>query len=404
MARLTTSGTLGRSVLTIGVVGLCLGLIAAVAVAVLGRSDENTITVDFDRTVSLYEGSKVRILGVDVGLVEKITPRGQTVRATITWDADYDVPADAVALIVSPSVVGDRFVQLAPAYTGGAKLEDGAHLDQSRTGTPTELDETFEALNTVAVTLGPEGLNEDGSLSEMLANSAKNLDGKGAEIRESIAALAELSQTAEGTKDEFFSSLEQIETFVSALEANDASVRRFNSSLAAVSDVLADESDDLQSALRELAAALSEVQGYVAENRTALRKNIDGLNDVTKTLARQRKEIASILELGPKALSNLAKTYNPTTGAIDGRASIKGSRDGRFTTLTDSTFVRAACGPAVAQDSSYQSACDAMGEIIAFLAENAQAAGGYGAAARGAAVPAAGADARTSLEYLLGVA
>src|SRR5690606_28636381 len=105
MARLTTSGTLGRSVLTIGVVGLCLGLIAAVAVAVLGRSDENTITVDFDRTVSLYEGSKVRILGVDVGLVEKITPRGQTVRATITWDADYDVPADAVALIVSPSVV-----------------------------------------------------------------------------------------------------------------------------------------------------------------------------------------------------------------------------------------------------------------------------------------------------------
>ncbi|RYZ64759.1 MAG: MCE family protein, partial [Proteobacteria bacterium] len=251
----------------------CLALVAVATAATVTRSDQNTVTVDFERTVSLYEGSKVRILGVDVGTVEKITPRGQTVRAEISWDAEFDVPADAKALVVSPSVVGDRFVQLAPAYTGGPKLRSGSHLDQSRTGTPTELDETFAALDDVATTLGPDGLNKDGAVSDLVANSADNLEGKGAEIRESIAALAKLSTTVDGTKDEFFTSIEQIERFVSALETNDASVRRFNSSLAGVSQVLAGEGDDLQAAVRELAGALTQVQSYVAENRGVLRKN-----------------------------------------------------------------------------------------------------------------------------------
>ena len=37
------------------------------------------------------------------------------------YDAKVDVPADAQAVIIAPSVVGDRFVQLTPAYEGGRR-------------------------------------------------------------------------------------------------------------------------------------------------------------------------------------------------------------------------------------------------------------------------------------------
>lgn len=360
-----------RAVLAVVAAGVVLGLVVALALVVLSGADRRTITVDFERSVSLYEGSKVRILGVDVGTVEKLTPRGQNVRARISWDGEYDVPADAKAVIVSPSVVGDRFVQLVPAYTGGAKLNDGAHIDQSRTGTPTELDETYAALDRVATTLGPKGLNEEGAVSDLLANSAKNLDGKGAEIRESIAALSKLTKTADGSKDELFASVEQIERFVSALEANDDSVRRFNASLAGVSDVLAGEGDDLQLAVRELASALQQVQGYVAENRTSLRRNVDGLSKVTTSLSKQRKELAKILESGPKALANLATAYNPTNGTIDARTSLRGSETGEFTVMTTAEQVQGFCGPVAQQNSDYRPACLAMGKILVWLGQQA---------------------------------
>lgn len=385
-----------RAVLTVLVAAVVLALAAAASVAIVARGDRTTITVDFERSVSLYEGSKVRILGVDVGTVEKLTPRGQNVRAVISWDGDHDVPADAKAVIVSPSVVGDRFVQLVPAYTGGAKLQDGAHLDQSRTGTPTELDETFAALDRVATTLGPDGLNEDGAVSDLLSSSAKNLDGKGAELRESIEALSKLTRTADGSKDELFASVEQIERFVSALEANDASVRRFNASLAGVSDVLADEGDDLQLAVRELAAALQQVQGYVAENRTALRKNVRGLTSVTKSLSKQRKELAQILESGPRALSNLATAYNPTNGTIDARTSLRGSETGEFTVMTTPEQVQGFCGPVNQQNPDYRPACLAMGKVLVWLGQQADPSSAQGATG-------ASADPRT-LADIMGVA
>ncbi len=78
---------------------LVLALVAALVVVVLPRATKNTVTVDFERTVSLYEGSKVRILGVDVGTVEKITPRGEhRARASSPGTPTYDVPADVQAL------------------------------------------------------------------------------------------------------------------------------------------------------------------------------------------------------------------------------------------------------------------------------------------------------------------
>ena len=78
-----------------------------------------TLTAHFPRTVSIYEGSDVRVLGVPVGTVDTVTPSGTDVVVTMSYDAEVKVPEDAAAVIVSPSIVGDRFVQLTPVYTDG---------------------------------------------------------------------------------------------------------------------------------------------------------------------------------------------------------------------------------------------------------------------------------------------
>ena len=119
-----------------------LAVVAALGLALLQRGEEQkTLTASFPRTVSLYEGSDVRILGVPVGTVETVTPTGTDVTVTMTYDAKYKVPADAEAVIITPAIVGDRFVQLTPVYTGGEVLDSGEKLSTEITSTPHELDE-----------------------------------------------------------------------------------------------------------------------------------------------------------------------------------------------------------------------------------------------------------------------
>ena len=71
-------------------------------------------------TISVYEGSDVRVLGVPVGTVTRVEPTGTDVTVTMAYDDDVKLPADAKAVIIAPSVVGDRYVQLTPAYSGRA--------------------------------------------------------------------------------------------------------------------------------------------------------------------------------------------------------------------------------------------------------------------------------------------
>ncbi len=112
---------------------------------------------------------------------------------------------------MSPSIVGDRFVQLAPAYNGGAVLKDNAFLSIDRSAVPIELDAIYQSLDDLAVALGPKGANKEGALSRFIGDSAKQLDGQGAQLNQTIQNFGKLSTTLSNNKDELFGSLREVE-------------------------------------------------------------------------------------------------------------------------------------------------------------------------------------------------
>ena len=92
--------------------GLALVLVAALVVLLWPGGGQRTVRAEFVRAVGLYKGSDVRILGVKVGEVTDVSPRGDRVEVEMTYDDHYNVPAEAKAVVVAPSVVSDRYVQL----------------------------------------------------------------------------------------------------------------------------------------------------------------------------------------------------------------------------------------------------------------------------------------------------
>lgn len=378
----------GRTRTAIGVVVLFAVVITAAlagtgAIRIWPGASAQQLTVDFSRTVSLYPGSTVRILGVTVGKVDSVTPLGTKVRVKLSWDASYPVPEDVQAVIVSPAIVGDRYIQLTPAYEGGEKLADGSYLDQARTEVPVELDETYAALDQLATALGPDGANRDGALSRLVTNGARNLEGQGAPLNQSITALSELSSTFADNKDEFFDAITKLAGFVQMLDVNDAAVREFNTSLSAVSQVLAGERDDLTAALSSLAGSLGEVENYVAENRKGLKGTVRGLSKVADTLARNKQQLAEVLVGGPDAITHLVAAYNPATGTLDTRGLLKSPTSDDFSLLTQPAVVSAYCGLASGQNPDQADACYAVGRVLQQLAA-APAPGATGVSSRSA--------------------
>ena len=75
--------------------------LAALAVIALGgyrwfkAATTNTYTAFFPVAASLYKGDPVRVLGVNVGTVDSITPRKGDVKVVLRVDKDVDIPADA---------------------------------------------------------------------------------------------------------------------------------------------------------------------------------------------------------------------------------------------------------------------------------------------------------------------
>ena len=299
--------------------GLALLLVVALAVVLWPRGGTTRARAEFVRAVGLYPGSDVRILGVKVGKVTKVTPHGDRVVVDLEYDDRYSVPADAKAVVVSPSVVSDRYVQLTPVYTKGPRLADGARIGLADTAVPVELDRIFSSLNDLDVALGPEGANKTGALSRLLAVGADNLDGEGGKLNHTLTDLSRAIGTLSDGRGDLFSTVRNLQVFTTALAQNDQQVRSFNQNLASVADQLAGERQELSAALRNLAVALGEVAGFVRDNRKNLSANIQGLADVTRVLVTQRDAIAETLEAGPVALSNLQLAYNPRSGTLDTR-------------------------------------------------------------------------------------
>lgn len=308
--------------------GLALVLIVGAAVwFVLAKPKPTTITAYFDRSVGIYAGSEVRVLGVEVGQVESVTPRGADVEVVLTVDGDIDLPEDVRAIQVTPSVVPDRFIQLTPAYDGGPKLDTTATLTRERTNTPVEIDQLYESLTEISQALGPEGLNADGTVTNLVSTAAANLDGNGKALNATLAELSAAARTLSDSRGDIFDTVKNLQVFANTLATHDSEVRQFNTQMEQFSAFLDDERANMSGAVKELSVGLGDIARFVGDNKALLESNIEGLETVSGTIANRNAELKESLALLPLAISNLINAYDASTGLLHMRINFPDLQD-----------------------------------------------------------------------------
>ena len=294
----------------------------AAAVVMFRGEERKTLTAHFPRTVSIYEGSDVRVLGVPVGTVDTVTPSGTDVVVTMSYDAETKVPADAKAVIIAPSIVGDRFVQLTPGLQGRARCSPTARPStEEQTAVPLELDQIYSSMDQLTVALGPTGANRNGALSDLLETTAENFGGQGEQFHQTIQDFSKFSQTLDNNKEELFGS-------AARPRGLHQHARRERPDRAPVQPVDGRRGDHARGGARRAEGVAEEPRGGdgrgVDVRRGQPRRSSAATSRAStgwpKVLVKQRGALDEILSNAPLALNNLYLTYNPQAGTLDTRS------------------------------------------------------------------------------------
>ena len=118
----------------------------------------------------------VAVLGMPVGKVTKITPKGGYVEVEFTVDEKVKVPADAQAVTVSNSILTDRQIELTPPYREGPTLQNHDTIGLNRTKTPVEFARVLDVLDKLSLSLKGDGRGS-GPIAEVVNASADTVSG-----------------------------------------------------------------------------------------------------------------------------------------------------------------------------------------------------------------------------------
>lgn len=315
--------TKGRWTIGAAVV-LVLVLVGGIAAVIrTTRTDNRThITAFFADSTGIYVGDDVRILGVRVGGIDSIEAQPQQVKITFWVDDRYKVPADAKAVILSPSLVSARAMQLVPAYESGPVMQNRAVIALQRTAVPVEWDDLRQQLEKLVDALQPTAPGGVSTLGAFVNTAADNLRGEGANIRDTIIKLSQAFSALGDHSDDLFSTIKDLSLVVSALQDSRELMRALNQNLAGATALLANQPDEVGRAVADLNDAAADVTSFVAETREPVGIASDKLASISDALHQSLDDLKQTLHVAPIQVSNFVNLYPPAIGGFAGAFSL----------------------------------------------------------------------------------
>lgn len=272
------------------VVAIVAGL-ALPACSLGSHGGERTYQADFVRAIQVFPGVKVRVLGVQVGTVTEVRNEPGAVQVTLhITDKDIRLPVDVQAAVVPMSLLGERYIQLFPAYQSGPALATGATIPLSRTAVPAEPDELLRSLQDYLGGLDPK------VVTAFVENAAQALQGSGQNLNHLIQYGAGVLSELNSRRGDLSQIVVQLNSLVSAVSTR-------------------------QQSLGLLIRNYDTVAGTLNANRTALEGTITGLNQAAAALASLLLAHRAPLESDVRTLTRTAQTLqrNEDTFALTGR-------------------------------------------------------------------------------------
>jgi phospholipid/cholesterol/gamma-HCH transport system substrate-binding protein len=255
-----------------------------------GRGGPDAV-VEVARAVNVFPGSDVRVLGLTVGRITDVavTEGSGTVQVSLDLADGVRLPADVHAHVVQGSLLGERFVELSPAYTDGPVLPVGGTIPVERTSVPAEFDEILESLHDAMAALPPD------ELARAIRNSADVLEGRGDTLGRTLEDVAAGIGALRAADDDLVGLVRHLADLNATLATRDQAMGRAIADYGELLAMLADERHTIDASLGEVARMVVELRGLLAANAGRLDETVEGVTRVGRTVARNLDEVDLLL-------------------------------------------------------------------------------------------------------------
>jgi phospholipid/cholesterol/gamma-HCH transport system substrate-binding protein len=230
------------------------------------------LTAHFDDVTGLLPDDNVKVAGVVVGKVRKISIDQGRAKVRFTVRSSTKLPTDSQAAIRWRNLLGNRYVYVYPG-TASTVLRDGDSIDKTRS--VVDIGELFNRLGPVINAVDPNEVNT------FLDSVVGALDGNQDKLRRSLDDLASVA-TSLGSRDEAIGRLvTNLDTVTGAVADRDAQIRTVLDNLLAIAQTFSSNTGTLNSAVTDLGDFSDQVGTLVDNNRGQIDSILSNLVKIT---------------------------------------------------------------------------------------------------------------------------
>ncbi len=247
-----------------------------------GTGDNSyTVTAEFADVLDLVPQSSVKVNQVTVGSVEDIQVTGWTATVRLRLPATVVLPDNATAELKQTSLLGEKYVALAPPTDAKpqGRLGEGDRIPLARTSRNPEVEEVLGAMSLL---LNGGGVAQLKTIEVELNNA---LRGRTGDVKDLVG---------------------QLSTFVGGLDAQKGEIVRAIDSIDRLSGTLAKNQEKIAKALDELPKGLK----ILADQRRQLTAMLTALRDLGEVGTRVIRGSRADLEANLRAISPILRQLN----------------------------------------------------------------------------------------------
>ncbi|VXA96221.1 MCE family protein [Aeromicrobium sp. 9AM] len=285
-------------------------------------SDPYTVKVQFRDVLDLVPQSAVRVNDIAVGKVTDIKLNGWTAVVTVKVNGDTKLPDNAEATIRQTSLLGEKFVSLAPPKTGAeGRLTNGDTIPLDRSSRNPEIE---EVLGAASLLFNGGGLEKTNTIVRELNNA---LGGNEPEVKELINTTTSFITQLDNNKSALLTSLEKINRLAVATNDQKAAITGALDDLPEALRVVNGQRDDLVKLLQSLSRLSDVATGVVRDSKADTVANLRALVPTLTNLTKAGDDLAyatKALLTYPFSDGFVGNTYAKASGKCeDGTPAVK---------------------------------------------------------------------------------
>jgi len=247
-------------------------------------------SADFAESGDLQAQNEVRVAGVKVGKVERVSLQGDHVRVTFRiTEGRTDFGITTRAAIKLKTVVGARYMELQP--DGPGQLKESETIPVARTTSPFTVDKAFSGLSQRLDAIDTAQLSQ---AFDTISTTFKDTPGLN---QAALVGLSRLSKTITSRDGDLKSLLQHTQQVVGTLNGRDAELSKLITDADTLLRAVQARRDVIDRLLVDTSALAQQITGLARDNQSVLNSALGKVRSVIEVLQKDRDSLDRSIQL-----------------------------------------------------------------------------------------------------------